>query len=51
MSLVNKIIGEINYTFKGQNCQKDMEAGMSDRDLIKKYGEYTVMKVKESRKK
>jgi hypothetical protein len=48
MSLVNKIIGEINYTFKGQNCQKDIEAGMSDRDLIKKYGDYVVSKVKES---
>jgi hypothetical protein len=48
MNFVNKIIGDLIYMWKGQNCEKDLEDGMSDRDLIKKYGEYTAMKVKES---
>jgi hypothetical protein len=51
MNFVTKIIGELSYIFKGQNCQKDLEDGMSDRDLIKKYGEYTMLKVKDSLKK
>jgi hypothetical protein len=48
MSFVNKIIGELSYMFKGQDCQTDLQNGMSDRDLVKKYGEYTLLKVKGS---
>lgn len=51
MSFVNRIIGELSYMFKGQNCMMDLQNGMSDRDLIRKYGEYTVLKVKDSLKK
>jgi len=48
MSFVNKIIGEFSYMFKGLDCQTDLQNGMPDRDLLKKYGEYTVLKVKGS---
>jgi hypothetical protein len=51
MNFLDKIKGEISYTLKGQDCQKDLQDGMSERDLIKKYGEYKVLKVKESLKK
>jgi hypothetical protein len=32
-------------------CQKDLDDGTSDRDRIKKYWEYDVLKVKESLRK
>ena len=51
MNFLDKIKGEISYTLKGQDCQKDLQDGMSDREIIKKYGEYTLSKVKESLKK
>lgn len=51
MSFVNKIKGELSYMFKGQNCLMDLQNGMSERDLVKKYGEYTLLKVKQSLKK
>jgi len=48
MNFVSKIIGEVTYMWKGQTCQQDLKEGMSDRDLIEKYGKYIVSKVKES---
>jgi hypothetical protein len=51
MSLISKITGNLNYLFKGEDCRKDLQDGMSDRDLIMKYGEYTVSKVQKSLEK
>jgi hypothetical protein len=48
MSFVSKIMGNLNYVWKGESCRKDIQDGMPDRTLIEKYGEYTVSKVKES---
>jgi hypothetical protein len=51
MSFISKITGTINFAFKGEECRKDLRAGMSDHDLVKKYGEYTVSKVKKDQVK
>jgi hypothetical protein len=48
MSFVSKFMGNLTYVWKGESCRKDLEDGVPDRDLIEKYGEYTVSKVKES---
>lgn len=47
MSFLSKLAGSISYVWKGEACRKDLQDGMSDRDLITKYGEYTVLKVKD----
>ena len=46
MSFLGKVTGSISYALKGEECRKDLKQGMSDQDLVKKYGEYTVSKVK-----
>lgn len=48
MSFLGKITGSVSFALKGEDCRKDLQNGMSDRDLIIKYGEYTVSKVKKA---
>jgi hypothetical protein len=48
MGFLSKVTGTINYVWKGENCRRDLQGGMSDRDLLRKYGEYTLSKVKKT---
>jgi hypothetical protein len=48
MSFLSKVTGTINYVWKGESCRRDLQGGMTERDLVTKYGEYTLDKVKKS---
>ncbi len=48
MNFISKVTESFSYVWRGEDCRRDLKSGMSDRELLKKYGEYTVSKVKKS---